>query len=172
MRGTLRALAIFLGTMALFAVLYYREAATPWHLRVTAALARSSSAALNVLGLTTTVSERPRMGARLPSYVVHDERVAVDIAIDCNGTWAFAIFLAAVLAVPSPWRAKTWAVGLGVPTLWVINTIRVVTLYYVALYVPAMFEPLHLYVWQFLIIAAALVLLMAWAELFLRPADV
>jgi hypothetical protein len=33
------------------------------------------------------------------------------------------------------------------------------------------FEEVHLYVWQFLIIAAAFVLLMAWAEYFVRPAD-
>jgi exosortase/archaeosortase family protein len=169
--GTLRTLAIFAVTMGVFSAAYYREEATPWHLRLTAALAYSSSAILSALGQGTSVTERPQVGARLSSYVVHDDRVAVDIAIDCNGAWAFAIFLASILAVPSSWRAKAWGVGLGVPALWAINTVRVVSLFYVAVYVPTVFEALHLYVWQFLIIAAALLLLMLWAEYFLRPAD-
>jgi exosortase/archaeosortase family protein len=170
-QGTLRTLAIFVVAMSLFSVAYYREEATPWHLRLTGALAHSSSAILSLLGRATMVTARPAAGSRLPSYVVHDGTVAVDIAIDCNGFWAFAIFLASVLAVPSSWRAKMWGVGLGLPTLWAINTVRVVSLFFVAIYWPAIFEALHLYVWQFLIIAAALLLLMLWAEYFLRPAD-
>lgn len=170
-RSTFGALAVFVLTIGLFSVAYYRDGATPWLLRLTAALAYSSSGVLNTLGLSTVVGLQPQMGARLPSYVVYDDRAAVDIAIDCNGTWAFAIFLAAVLAVPSTWRAKAWGIGLGIPALWVVNTVRVVSLYFVAIYVPSIFEELHLYVWQFLIIAAALALLMLWAERFVRPAD-
>lgn len=170
-RDTLGIVAIFLATMGLFSAAYYREEAPPWLLRMTAALAYSSSRALNIGGLSTQVTERPQEGARLPSYVVHGSGAAVDIAIDCNGAWAFAIFIAAVLALPSSWRAKGWGIGLGVPILWIINTLRVVSLYLVAIHIPNAFEMLHLYVWQFLIIGVALLLLMLWAEYFVRPAD-
>jgi len=170
-RGTLRAFVIFALTMGVFSYAYYRPQATPWLLDLTAALAYSSSATLNTLGLSTRVTAQPQIGSRLPSYTVHDDRVAVDIAIDCNGCWAFVIFVAAVLAFPSTWRAKLWGIGLGVPALWVVNTVRVVSLYYVATYVPSIFEELHLYVWQFLIIAAALALLVLWAEYLVPPAD-
>jgi len=171
MQGTLKSLGIFALTIGLFSAVYYRAETTPWQLRVTAALTNSASAALNLLGHPTVVSERPQIGARLPSYVLHDDRIAVDIAIDCNGTWAFAIFVASVLAVRSSWRAKLWGVGLGVPALWLINTVRIVSLYFVAIYVPTIFEEMHLYVWQFLIIAAALFLLKLWADRFLPPAN-
>ncbi len=171
MRSVFRELTIFLAVIGLFGALYYRDAATPWNLRLTETLARSSSLVLNALGIATVVEQQPQVGARLPSYAVHDGRVAVDIAIDCNGSWAFVIFLAAVLAVRSPWRAKAWGILLGVPALWAINVLRVVSLYYVAVHVPAIFEELHLYVWQFLIIAAALFLFVLWTEYLVKPAN-
>ena len=171
MRSALRELVLFIAVIAAFTTLYYRQAATPWHLRLTEDLARSASVTLNAFGLATVVEEQPQQGARLPSYAVHDGRVAVDVAIDCNGSWAFAIFVAAVVAVRSPWRAKLWGLALGVPALWAINVLRVVSLYGVATYAPSAFEAVHLYVWQFLIIGAALLLFVAWSQYFVPPAD-
>jgi exosortase/archaeosortase family protein len=171
-RDTARALLVFLLVLGLFSWAYYRDAAPPWLLWMTDVLARSSSSVLDAVGVATAVVERPQEGSRLPSYLVVGERARVDIAIDCNGAWAFAIFVAAVLAMPGcGWRARAWGIGLGVPALWIVNTIRVVSLYFVAVYIPSVFEELHLYVWQFLIIAAALGLLLLWAEYFVRPAD-
>lgn len=170
MRSALRELTIFVAAIAVFTALYYRDGATPWHLALTEGLARSASVTLNAFGLATVVEEQPQRGARLPSYAVHDGRVAVDVAIDCNGSWAFAIFVAAVLAVRNSWRAKVWGIGLGVPALWAINVLRVLSLYAVAMYVPSVFEELHLYVWQFLIIGAALLLFVTWSQYFVRPA--
>ncbi len=170
-RGNLAAVAIFVVSMGLFSYAYYRDEAPPWLLKMTSGVAYTSSAVLNTIGVPTEVTPQPQRQARLPSYTIHGQRAAVDIAIDCNGFWAFAIFIASVLAVPSTWKAKLWGIGLGVPTLWVINTVRVVSLYFIAIYIPSIFEEVHLYVWQFLIIAAAFVLLMAWSEYFAKPAD-
>ena len=170
-RGNLIAAAIFLATMGLFSFAYYREAAPSWLLKMTSAVAYSSSTVLHAMGRSTDVVAQPQVGSRLPSYTVYGGGATLDIAIDCNGFWAFAIFIASVLAVPSTARAKLWGIALGVPALWVINTIRIVSLYFVAIYVPSVFEEVHLYVWQFLIIASAFVLLMVWAEYFTQPAD-
>jgi exosortase/archaeosortase family protein len=135
-------------------------------LALTEGLAYSARAALQALGATTAVQFDPQPGPHLEGYALVGERMSLRIANDCNGGWAFAIFLAAALAVPSSWRAKAWAVGLGLPALWGVNVVRVVTLYYLAIYFPNLFEALHLYVWQFLIIGAGLLLLVMWAEVF------
>jgi exosortase/archaeosortase family protein len=173
-RGLLWPCATFVSTLGLFGVAYYRDPATGWLLAMTRMRAEWAGAALNVLGHSTRVVFQPQAADHLEGYWLYGERASLGIAVDCNGVWAFVIFAAAVLAIPSSWRAKAWGLGLGVPLLWIVNLIRIVSLYYVAIHLPSVFEALHLYFWQFLIIGIAFVLLAAWAEYFAalpRPAS-
>ena len=93
----------------------------------------------------------------------------VEIVEACDGVLPSIIFLAAVLAFPSRWRDKALGALIGLPSIFAINLVRVVTLMFVGAARPEIFEQVHIYVWQAIVIACAMGLWVFWAERFVRP---
>jgi exosortase H (IPTLxxWG-CTERM-specific) len=89
----------------------------------------------------------------------------------CDGVQPTYIYIAAVLAFPSRWRDKGWGILIGIPILSLINFVRIVTVMLCGAYWPQLFERVHLYGWQALVIALTLAVWVFWAELFVRPRD-
>ncbi|HYS04867.1 MAG TPA: exosortase H [Candidatus Dormibacteraeota bacterium] len=87
----------------------------------------------------------------------------------CDGVQPTYIYVAAVLAFPSTWRAKAWGILIGIPAIFLINFIRVATIMLCGAYWPNWFERVHLYGWQALVIALTMAVWVFWAELFVRP---
>ena len=87
----------------------------------------------------------------------------------CNGILPTYIYLSAVLAFPSRWRDKGWGFLIGIPVIFVVNLIRVITLMIFGAYQPQLFEQVHIYVWQALVIAISMGIWIFWAERFVRP---
>jgi len=83
---------------------------------------------------------------------------------DCNGAWAHLVFLAGVLAYPTAWRARMLGAAVGTLVLFLVNLLRVTSLYLIGVHAPAFFRATHVYVWQFLIIAFALLLFVVWVD--------
>lgn len=88
----------------------------------------------------------------------------------CNGVWASIIFVSAVLAFPSPLLKKLLGVVAGFSAIFVLNLIRVVSLYLIIRHFPGAFEGAHVYVWQSIVIGAAVVLWLLWAQRAAIPA--
>jgi len=96
---------------------------------------------------------------------------SVSIVDACDGVLPSYIYLSAVIAFPSRWRDKLWGILLGLPAIFLINLIRVVTLVIVGARWPDLFEGVHIYVWQALVIALSMALWILWAERFARTAS-
>jgi len=94
---------------------------------------------------------------------------AVSIVEACNGVLPTYIFVSAVLAFPSHWREKGIGMLIGIPSIMLVNVLRVVTLLCFGAYWPSLFERVHIYVWQALVIAISLAIWVFWAERFVRP---
>ena len=90
------------------------------------------------------------------------------IGNDCNGVCAHLIFLASVLAYPASWKAKLVGLAVGQPLLFLLNVFRLMSLFVIGLYIPAIFRAMHVYVWQFLIVGLALLLFFIWADRIVR----
>ncbi|MDP3939899.1 MAG: exosortase H [Deltaproteobacteria bacterium] len=120
----------------------------------TAFIAKVSSATLQLLGTDAHAS-----GTRLAG-----RGVSFELRNGCNGVWATIIFVSAVLAFPSTMRAKLIGVAAGFAAIFVINLIRVLSLYYIVLHYPGAFEGAHIYVWQSVVIGAAVLLWLLWAR--------
>ena len=88
----------------------------------------------------------------------------------CDGVLPAYIFLSAIVAFPSRIEQKVWGILLGLPAIFAINLLRVVTLMLVGAYWPDLFERVHIYVWQALVVALSMVLWILWAEIVVRPA--
>ncbi len=86
----------------------------------------------------------------------------------CDGVLPASIYLSAVLAFPSRWVDKAIGVLIGLPAVFLINLLRVVTLMLVGANWPEVFERVHIYVWQSLVIALTMAVWVFWAERFVR----
>jgi len=57
---------------------------------------------------------------------------------------------------------------IGIPAIFIINQLRVVSLFYLGRSHPAVFEEVHVYVWQPIIIVFAILVWHFWARHFVQ----
>jgi exosortase/archaeosortase family protein len=87
----------------------------------------------------------------------------ISVVTACTGLLVTGLYLAAVAAYPASWRARLTGVGLGTAGLFVVNVVRLASLYYVGRYWREALDPIHQLVWQSLVIAIAVALWLVWA---------
>ncbi|MEW6270725.1 MAG: exosortase H, partial [Thermodesulfobacteriota bacterium] len=87
----------------------------------------------------------------------------------CNGVLPTLIYCAAVLAFPSRWRDKAIGVAIGVPAILLVNVVRVASLMVLGAHWPSLFERMHIFVWQTLVIALAMAVWIYWVEAWVQP---
>ena len=90
----------------------------------------------------------------------------VDVAPACSGAVPTSIYLAAVFAYPTSWRARWLGTGLGIATIQVVNIFRVSALFLIGLYFHEIFHETHVYVAQALVVCVAVALWLYWATRF------
>ena len=88
--------------------------------------------------------------------------LAIQIAPGCNGVEALIIMFSAIMAFPSSWLYKLKGIALGFLAIQGLNTIRIISLFYLLQWDKDWFEWFHLYLWQALIILDALVVWLIW----------
>jgi exosortase H (IPTLxxWG-CTERM-specific) len=96
--------------------------------------------------------------------------INLNIMEECNGVPAILIYVAAVLAHSARLVQKAIGIGIGLAAIFLVNQVRVISLFFAMKYWPGIFEALHVYVWQTVIIVFALLLWLYWAERFVRRA--
>jgi len=125
----------------------------------TAGVARVSGAVLQVIDPAVTME----------GTVIRSPRFAVNIENGCNGVEAMVIFLAAVLAFPASWTARLAGLALGAVAIQAVNLVRVVALFLTGVHFPGFFDSSHTVVWQSVVILAAVLLWIFWAQRFAVP---
>jgi exosortase H (IPTLxxWG-CTERM-specific) len=128
----------------------------------TAFVAFCSSKLLNVFGSWTSVS-----GTHLSS-----SDYGINVVYGCNGAFATAILLSGIIAYPSRIKEKLTGVLIGIPAIFAINQIRVISLFLLGRSHPDVFEEVHVYVWQPIIIIFAIFVWDFWARNFVRKGEV
>jgi exosortase H (IPTLxxWG-CTERM-specific) len=94
----------------------------------------------------------------------------VSIEPGCNGVEAMIVLLAAIAAFPAPWRYKLQGLLAGFLAIQALNLARIISLYYLGLWHPVLFEWAHLYIWQALIMLDALIVFLVWVRFIPGPA--
>lgn len=119
------------------------------------ALATSVAAIFNTLGIQTHANG----SSLLPVQGVG----GITIVPECDGIVLLALFGAGVLAVPFARTARPWLLALaGVVLLVVLNWLRLAALAYTSFYHPAIFDSMHHYFMQGLLMIAVLALYVGW----------
>lgn len=122
--------------------------------------ARLAGSILNLLGADTKVSGALVMGGDF----------SFRVTAECTSTIFTAILAAAVLAWPSRAVEKLIGVAAGTAALFVINLVRIVTLYYIGSAFPSFLDIAHFFLWQIALILITIGLWVLWSEKMVRKA--
>ncbi len=127
----------------------------------TAVIAQMSGFILHIFGEKATVT----------GCVVSSPRFAVTIYNGCNGLITSLILVSGVLAFPARISAKLIGVIGGLLAIQLINLVRIVSLFYIGIFMPQHFSDAHIFVWQSLVILAGISLWIVWAQKFALPRE-
>lgn len=89
---------------------------------------------------------------------------AVDVKNGCNGIEAIALLVAALGAFPAPWRARIAAIVIGGLLVVAVNIFRIVSLFVILRDYPAMFEFMHVVVWQIALFLLVIGFFVKWSS--------
>lgn len=151
------AFVFFVGMVAMLIILFYVLYRNPWveHHLFTPLLnvyARLSGGLLALFGFANTVT----------ADLISSPVFSVSVKKGCDAAEPMAIFVAGIVAFPALIKRKLIGLGIGLAILFVLNIIRIVTLYIAGIYYPGFFEVMHLAVWQVAFILVAVLLWFLW----------
>ena len=119
------------------------------YLRVNAFL---SNSIINLLGQQSQVSGTT---IRAPGF-------AIAIRRGCDALEPAWFFCAAVLAFPAAFSRKLPGILVGAVAILALNLVRIVSLFFIGLRRPGMFEIVHLEIWPAVFIVTAILLWVGW----------
>lgn len=90
----------------------------------------------------------------------------VDVAPACSGAVPTSIYLSAVFAYPTSWRARWLGTAIGIGVIQLVNVVRVSVLFLIGLFFHEIFHDTHVYVAQALVVCVAVALWLYWATRF------
>ncbi len=159
-RPETRFLILFLTILGIsFTVVALRSVDQAFVVPFTTMVAQVSGSLLMLFGEEMTVN-----GCQLTS-----PRFAVTIYNGCNGLITSLIFISGVLAFPARWPAKILGVLGGLLAIQAINLVRIMSLFYIGIYLPDLFNSSHIFIWQSIVILFGVGLWMLWADRFASP---
>ena len=145
---------IFGVTLAVFTIVlqsnFVQEHFVIPHLGQVAALC---GAILKTLGTPCDVSES----------TINSTRFSVSVVRGCESIYPTAMLWAALLAYSATWKSKLIGLIGGAIVLFLLNIVRILTMFYVGSYFPSLFEIVHVYAWQALFILLTLAVWLFWA---------
>ncbi len=153
-----RSIGFLLRFIVLLVVFYLIVASRPVNDAVivpfTAGIASVSGKLLNAMGENAEVS-----GTEISS-----SSFGVNIENGCNGVETALLFGAAVLAFPASWGRRLLGLLAGFLAIQALNLFRVITLFWIGLHRPALFNSSHTVIWQSVVVLFGVLLFLLWAS--------
>ncbi len=89
--------------------------------------------------------------------------INMEIIYECTGIYGIIVYLSAVLATPKvSWTKKLMGCWLGLIIIWLMNIVRLVTIYWVTYEYPPAFDFIHTYFWQLFLIVVVILVYAVW----------
>lgn len=105
---------------------------------------------------------RPEEGVIAHANRLDSPRAALEIVRGCDGSGVLFLVGAAVLAFPASRRARAVGLVAGASVVYLLNVLRLVSLYFIAAYRRAWFLPLHTYFIPTLLIVLVALYYLLW----------
>jgi exosortase H (IPTLxxWG-CTERM-specific) len=94
---------------------------------------------------------------------------AMEVIDGCNGDDVVVLLWAAILAYPASWKQKGKGLLAGTAAIYVINFLRIISLFYLGQYNRQWFEFAHLYVWESVFVLLTLTIFWIWVRRMAAP---
>ena len=155
-RDAIRYVALFLALCLFFYLLYYAVLVSG-----TEAMARLREFTAHVLGFIFSLASAEVV---VNGAFVTINGFGLEIIDECTAVFSSIVYSACILAYPTAIRKKGIGVALGIPALYAINILRLVILAQVGISHPALFEFVHVYLWQASFIIFVVVIFLLWLK--------
>ena len=119
--------------------------------------------ARNTAQMTALLLSMLGESVRVDGISLYSPLLNMKIVSECTAITPTIVFVAAVLAFPSSITAKLKGLVFGTVSLYLINLVRVVSLYYIGTRAPDQMEFAHVVVWQAAMVLIAIGLWYLWA---------
>lgn len=153
-----RSVGFLVRFVVLLVVFYFIVASRPVNDTVivpfTAGIASVSAKLLNALG----------ENAEVAGTEIRSSSFGVNIENGCNGVETALLFGAAVLAFPASWSRRLLGLLAGFVAIQILNLVRVITLFWIGLHRPALFNSSHTVIWQSVVVLFGVLLFLFWAS--------
>ena len=106
----------------------------------------------------------PAAQIKVDAHRLISPRGTLEVVRGCDGSGLLFLLSAAVLAFSAPWRRKLVGLLAAGALVYVLNEMRVVTLYFVLVSHPAWFVPLHASIIPMLVIALSTMFYLWWTQ--------
>ncbi|WP_243221680.1 exosortase family protein XrtM [Methylobacter sp. S3L5C] len=87
----------------------------------------------------------------------------LEIVRGCDGAGVLFLMVSAIVAFPSTWRRKLIGLLLSIGLIYLLNLLRIITLYFIIAYQPDWFLLVHAYLAPTLMIIVGCVYFVWWA---------
>ena len=95
---------------------------------------------------------------------LHLNSAVMEVKFGCNGLEAILLYCAAVLAFPASWRARLIGIVIGSTLLQLFNLLRIALLAWVLEYHRSIFDVMHEYITQSIMIVIAFVVFLIYLQ--------
>jgi exosortase H (IPTLxxWG-CTERM-specific) len=153
---TVRFLSVFVLCLAAGFALLLAQFTQPALERGTADLVKVCAAAVDLFG--------GHVSARGDILLNPVNGFSIEVKDTCNASNVTLLLWAAILAFPAPWIAKAKGLLAGSAAIHLLNLVRILSLFFLGQYNMQWFDFAHLYVWETLIMIAALAIFSVWVQ--------
>ena len=108
------------------------------------------------------------IAAKSQTNVIVTPRSIMSLSFGCEGTEPIIIFLAGVLAFPIGIKPKLYGLASGILTLYVLNIIRILGLYFVTIKIPDSFETFHVVIFPIIFIVLSILTFILWMKISIK----
>ncbi len=119
---------------------------------------------LHLFGYKTFMSNDPTIRT-----IGVDGSHGIWIGDPCNGLALFSLFTCFMLALPGPWKHKTWFIPAGILVIHFLNILRITALCIIAYYSPEWLAFNHTYTFTILVYAFIFYFWILWVQRFFLP---
>lgn len=109
-----------------------------------------------VIILTSKVLGSMNIPCTYQGSIINLPSLSLDVRFGCNGLEAVMIYSVAIMAFPSTRMKKVIGIGAGFVAIQAINILRIAGLAYSGIHFKSLFEYIHIYVAQGMMIAVSL----------------
>lgn len=103
-------------------------------------------------------------GSHVNVNILSTSKFSINVVDGCNGIYATAILISGVIAYPTKIIHRLYGALAGVAAIFILNLVRVISLFYLGQYYPDIFEDIHVFIWQPIIILWAVFIWDFWSR--------